>query len=244
MTLIPTAAYKANREAYCYCDPDVEFTIVQTASLPYGDSFKGILASSVPSCPPGAINMRKLETICQSVFRDCSLAQKEFRWTKTHLDNLKQITCAIVHWKMASQGGRADLNVKNVLAKWDDRTHEKLLSAYEKKDLSMFRIGGIRIPTATALLRFLFPESFGVIDNRVVKNHTQPAGITSLSLRTDGYILDLAGNVNKYVSEYIPFLRKEAQALNDQKITFEDRDAAGNPITATFRPCDIEMALF
>ena len=244
MTLIPAAAYKANREAYCYCDPDAEFTIVQTASLPHAGSFKGIFPSAVPSFPTGAINMRKFETICQAVFHDCGLAQKECHWTKSHLENLRQITCAIVHWKMASQGERAQLKVENVLAKWDDRTHLKLLSAYEKKSLSLFRIGGIRIPTSTAILRFLFPESFGIMDSRVVKNHTQPKGITSLKIRTDDYIEDLRENVNKYTTEYVPFLLKEAQALNDEGITFEDRDAVGKPISATFRPCDIEMALF
>lgn len=244
MTLISATAYKANREAYCYCDPNVEFTILQTASLSYVGSFKGIFPRTVPSSPPGAINMRKFETICQSVFRDCGQALKERRWNNTHLENLKQITCAIVHWKMASQGGRSSLKAEHVLVKWDDATHEKLLSAYEKRDLSMFRIHGIRIPTATAVLRFSCPELFGIMDSRVVNNHTQPNKITSLSIRNDGYIKDSIENVNKFVTEYMPFLQKEAEALNNQKITFEDVDAAGIPITAKFRPCDIEMALF
>lgn len=244
MTLIPAAAYKANREAYSYCDPDVEFRIVQTASLPYVGSFKGIFPGSIPSFAPGAINMRKLETICQSVFRDCSVTQKNSAWMSLHLENLQQVVCAIVHWKMASQGGRSGSKVKNVLAQWDDNTHKRLLLAYEKRDLSMFRIGGIRIPTATAFLRFLFPEVFGIMDSRVAKNHTQLRGITTLSVRTDGYINDLPQNVDKYATEYIPFLTREAQALNDDGVTFDDIDDSGNLITAGFRPCDIEMALF
>ena len=72
MTLIPTAAYQVNREAYSYCDPDVELTIAQTEDLPYIGSFRGIFACVIPSVPPGAISMRKFETICQSVFREFS----------------------------------------------------------------------------------------------------------------------------------------------------------------------------
>ncbi|HEY3130372.1 MAG TPA: hypothetical protein VGL91_13010, partial [Acidobacteriota bacterium] len=121
--------------------------------------------------------------------------------------------------------------VKNVLAKWDDSTHKQLLLAYEKRDLSMFRIGGIKIPTATAFLRFLFPEVFGIMDSRVVKNHTQPRGITTLSVRTDGYINDSPQNINKWTTEYIPFLTREAQALNDDGVTFNDIDGSGNSIT-------------
>ncbi len=82
------------------------------------------------------------------------------------------------------------------------------------------------------------------MDSRVVGNHTQPNGITTLSLRNDGYINDTKQNVEKYNNEYIVFLRNEAGKLNDLNVKFKDCDADGSPITASFRACDIEMALF
>ncbi|MGH8710984.1 MAG: hypothetical protein ACREVA_06680, partial [Burkholderiales bacterium] len=74
--------------------------------------------------------------------------------------------------------------------------------------------------------------------------HTQRAGITTLSVRADGYINDTKGNVDKYHSEYATFLTAEATALTAAGVTFSDVDSAGNPIRASFRPCDVEMALF
>jgi hypothetical protein len=145
---------------------------------------------------------------------------------------------------MTSQGGRAKLKVDNLLVKWNADTVNQLMNAYEKKDMSLFRIGGVRIPTATTFMRFLFPNDFGVMDSRVVGNYTQPNGITTLSLRKDGYINDTKQNVEKYTSEYIVFLRNEAKKLNDLCINFKDYDANGRLISADFRACDIEMALF
>jgi hypothetical protein len=82
------------------------------------------------------------------------------------------------------------------------------------------------------------------MDSRVVGRHTQPAGITRLSIRNDGYINDTNSNVEKYSTEYIPFLTNEAAKLAIRGITFADVDHAGNLVQVAFRPCDIEMALF
>jgi len=199
MTLIPAATYSRKRQAYRYEDPGVELTIAptQTGDLPYLGHFKGILPGTAPLALPKAINLRKFEIICRSVFSDCIRASRAGVLTHQHLANLKQVVSAIVHWKMASQGGRAKRNVTNVLALWNDGTPADLLRAYEERNLSMFRIAGIRIPTASAFMRFLFPESFGIMDSRVV-NLTQAEKITTLSVRQDGYISDTSGNVRKF----------------------------------------------
>lgn len=82
------------------------------------------------------------------------------------------------------------------------------------------------------------------MDSRVVK-HTQRAGITTLNIRgSDGYINNMEKNVSKYRSEYTRFLTEEANLLSTEGVTFSDFDAGGNPIRASFRPCDVEMALF
>ena len=145
---------------------------------------------------------------------------------------------------MTSQGGRAKLKMENLLAKWNDDTVKQLMNAYEKKDMSLFRIGGVRIPTATAFMRFLFPDDFGIMDSRVVGNHTQPNGITTLSLRNDGYINDTKQNIIKYETEYIIFLRGQAASLNKLGIKFRDVDEQGEIFLSTFRSSDIEMSLF
>ena len=145
---------------------------------------------------------------------------------------------------MASQGGRAQLKMDNLLAKWNVDTAKQLLDAYIKRDMSLFRIGGVRIPTATAFMRFLFPDDFGIMDSRVVGNHTQPNGITTLSLRNDGYINDTKQNVIKYETEYTIFLKSQASYLNDLGVKFQDVDSNGQIFLSQFRPCDIEMSLF
>jgi hypothetical protein len=144
---------------------------------------------------------------------------------------------------MASQGGRADWNVANVKNKWRDDTFAQLINAYRKKDLSLFKIGGVRIPTATAFLRFLFPDEYGIMDSRVAKV-TQKNGITQLDIRHDGYIIDKKKNEEQYNQRYNPFLVNEACQLNNSGITFQDIDELGNQIDFKFRPCDVEMALF
>ena len=135
------------------------------------------------------------------------------------------------------------MKAKNVREKWNPGTHSELLLGYRKRDLSRFCIGGVGIPTASAFLRFLYPQEFGVIDSRVAAK-VQAAGITTLSIRADGYINDTKANSRKYSSEYIPFLRTEAEALNRTGAAFEDRDENGATIRCSFRPCDVEMALF
>jgi len=217
----------------------------KAGNLPVVGTFTGIFPSAVPLSHPAGINIRKFEVICQSVFKDCSDAETAGNWTDAHLNNLKNVSRAIVHWKMASQGGRAPDKVKNVAAKWTSDTHKQLLDAYRTRNLGNFRIGGVAIPTATAFLRFLYPDEYGVMDTHVVNEHTQPNGITTLDLRKeDGYILNLTSNVKKYDTEYILFLRTEATAVNSGHTAFRDVDATGNNIVCSFRPCDIEMALF
>lgn len=42
------------------------------------------------------------------------------------------------------------------------------MNVYEKKNMSLFRIGGVRMPIATGFVRFLFPDDFGIMDSRPV----------------------------------------------------------------------------
>lgn len=242
--LMASDKYVMLREKYDYNSPDCKLEIVKTGNIYNVGRYIGIFAREVPNGNPNGINIRRFESIVQEVFQDCYAAFISNNLTDNHIINLKQISSAIVYWKMTSQGGRAKLKVDNVLAKWNADTVNQLMNAYEKKDMSLFRIGGVRIPTATTFMRFLFPNDFGVMDSRVVGNHTQPNGITTLSLRKDGYINDTKQNVEKYTSEYIVFLRDEAKKLNDLCINFKDYDANGRLISAGFRACDIEMALF
>lgn len=242
MPLLTPAQYVAKREAYAYTDTAVTFHIIQTESLPHAGTFQGIFPRSVPRGNPNGVNLRKFEAICQSVFADAASALTENALTPVHESNIKSVALAIVHWKMASQGGRANRLMNNVGQQWQPDTHLALLDAYSAQSLSGFRIGGIRIPTASAFLRFLYPDEFGIVDRRVVTSHTQPVGITTMNLRHDGYINDVTQNVTKYTTEYIPFLRGEAAGLAG--VTFLDYDQSGTPFSSTFRPCDIEMALF
>lgn len=231
------------REAYSYEAPDCRFSIVQTGTLTSVGKHEGIFSAHV-RCGDG-LNLRGFELICQEVFRDCSDAMQNGAFTHTHLLNLQQLSAAIVHWKMASQGGRAPYRVKNMLAKWNDNTARQLINAYQNRDMSQFRIGGVRIAIATAFMRFLFPSDFGIMDSRVVGNQTQPNEITTLTIRrADGYIVDSGPNVRKYNEEYIPFLRSEAAWLHAHGVSFQDTNAFGKPFISPFRACDIEMALF
>jgi len=242
--LMASDKYVMLREKYDYNSPDCKLEIVKTGNIYNVGKFIGIFAREVPNGNPNGINLRRFEGIVQEVFQDCYTAFISDNLTDKYIINLKQISSAIIYWKMARQGGRAKLKMENLLAKWNDGTVKQLMNAYKKKDMSSFRIGGVRIPTATAFMRFLFPDDFGIMDSRVVANHTQPNAITTLSLRKDGYINDTKQNVEKYTSEYIVFLRNEAKKLNDLCINFKDYDANGRLISAGFRACDIEMALF
>jgi hypothetical protein len=244
MPLRSHAAYVEAREAYSYVDADVTFDVVQTGTLLHTGIFQGVFPRVVPSTHPNGVNLRKFEAICETVFADAATAEAGRSSTPAHRENIKSVTCAIVHWKMASQGGRAPLKVANVRRLWTQLTYGQLISAYQHGSLSDFRIGGVRIPTASALLRFTHSHEYGIIDSRVVK-HTQRAGITTLKTRpSDGYINDTEENVGKYRSEYARFLTEEANLLTAAGVMFSDFDAAGNPIRTPFRPCDIEMALF
>ncbi len=242
--LMASDKYVMLREKYDYNSPDCKLEIVKTGNIYNVGKFIGIFAREVPNGNPNGISIRRFESIVQEVFQDCYTAFISNNLTDNHIINLKQISSAIVYWKMTSQGGRAKLKVDNVLAKWNADTVNQLMNAYEKKDMSLFRIGGVRIPTATTFMRFLYPNDFGVMDSRVVGNHTQPNGITTLSLRNDGYINDTKQNIIKYETEYIIFLRVQAASLNKLGIKFRDVDDQGEIFLSTFRSSDIEMSLF
>lgn len=135
------------------------------------------------------------------------------------------------------------MKAKNVRDKWTDKTATALIEAYRRKEVEAFEIGGVRIPTATAFMRFLFPDEYGIMDSRVARI-TQDHGITSLDIRNDGYINDTRRNKQQYIQSYNSFLRTEAFELGCRGVFFQDVDENGSPINAVFRPCDIEMALF
>lgn len=243
--LINKENYKDNREKYKYISSDCNFNITQTGSLKLTGEYHGIFAKEVPDTFQKGINLRKFELIVQEVFKDTSQAVDKEMLTETHIENMKQIAGAIIYWKMASQGGRSKIKRDNMLNKWQHETTYQLIAAYKQKEMVLFKIGGVRIPTATAFMRFLFPDDYGIMDSRVVKNYTQPQCITTLSLREkDSYINDVKENIMKYDNEYCVFLRNQVRILNEQEILFEDNDEAGNKKLFAFRTCDIEMALF
>jgi len=237
--------YKSMREDYCYYDRDCKFQIVEAVGLAnrFTGQFVGIFPKKVSPHYPHGINLRRFEAIIQAVFAAANNAESDGNVPAVYIGNLKEIACAIVHWKMASQGGRAALKVKNVRDRWGDNTAKILIEAYRKKQIEKFEIGGVRIPTATAFMRFLFPDEYGIMDSRVAKI-TQDRGITSLDIRDDGYIKDTRRNKQQYVQSYSPFLLREAGELRERGILFQDIDEDGRMIDSLFRPCDVEMALF
>jgi len=243
--LFTESEYKCMREGYCYCDPDCHFRIVVTEGLDgeFSGQYVGVFPKKVPPHFNHGLNLRRFEMVVQAVFAATNHAEAQGTITSDHVMNLKEIACAIVHWKMASQGGRAKLKADNLRAKWRDDTAKKLIIAYQRKEVALFEIGGVRIPTATAFLRFLFPDAYGIMDSRVVRI-TQKKNVTRLGLREDGYIKDTHQNREQYSKSYNPFLVNEARQLNSCGVLFEDVDENGNLINSTFRPCDIEMALF
>jgi len=241
--LISSESYVLRRERYNYNSTDCSFEIIQTGELANTGSFTGIFGREVPTYCPNGIILRKFENIVQEVFKDCHSALSNSELTSKHISNLKHVASAIIYWKMASQGGRSKIKAANLLERWDANTANQLLEAYEKKDLALFRIGGVRIPTATTFMRFLYPDEFGIMDSRVVGTYTQPNNLTTLSLRNDGYIIDTKKNIEKYYSEYMRFLLHEKHQLDDLETKFTDFDENGNKITTSFRVCDVEMAL-
>ena len=144
---------------------------------------------------------------------------------------------------MASQGGLADVKAKNVLGKWQAKTPAVLVKAYDSRCMAGFRIGGVRIPTATAFMRLLFPDEYGIMDSRVGAI-TNAAAITHLSLRDDGYVIDTPRNVAQYSNAYSPFLRAQVEQLETSGARFCDINAEGRLTEFAFRPCDVEMALW
>ena len=108
-------------------------------------------------------------------------------------------------------------------------------------------IGGVRIPTATAFMRFLFPDLYGMVDSRVAPV-TNNLGVTQFSLSKNkskkNYVYDIPKNIRQYTEAYVPFLRKEAQYLNDGGARFRDVDPFGVTVESIFRPCDVAMALW
>jgi hypothetical protein len=108
------------------------------------------------------------------VFFDASTAEAGDSTTPAHRENIKSVTCAIVHWKMASQGGRG--KVENVRSRWTQLTYGQLVRACQHRSLSDFCIDGVRLPISSAMLRFTHSNEYGIMDSRVVK-HTQQAEI-------------------------------------------------------------------
>jgi len=244
LPIINENEYVEKRQAYDYNSSETEFEILQTGNLTYVGNFKGIFAKDMEDHE--SINLRKFEFICLEVFEDALNAEDKNSRSEKHNSNIKNISQAIVHWKMASQGGRSKTYRENMLKKFNNNlTTQKLLDAFREKDLTKFRIGGVRIPTATAFLRFLFPDQFGIMDSRVVGKCTEPNDITTLSIRQkNGYINDTSTNISKFYDEYIPFLSKEAAWLNSKDVTFKDVNHKNQAIDSPFRVCDVEMALF
>lgn len=105
MPLLSHAEYVQAREAYFYDDPDVTFDVVQTGTLPHTGSFRGVFPQNVPHS--AGVNLRKFEAICETVFSDAATAEDGRSLTPAHRENIKSLTLAIVHWKMASQGAEA-----------------------------------------------------------------------------------------------------------------------------------------
>lgn len=228
------------RESYDYVSDKVNFDIHRTSRIHNVIVVNGIYPRNATD---KGINLRQFEIIVQNVFND--IVESGIKEISVDQDyNLKSVIKAIVYWKMSSQGGRANRCVGNVCDKWNDNTSRLLIEGYLERDLSKLKIGGVRIPTASAIMRFLYPNEFGVIDSRVTKNYTEPNGITSLSIRNDGYINDTKGNVEKYYSQYIEYLRGVAMEMNRKGIRFKDIDENGLEIQSEFRVCDVEMALF
>ncbi len=237
--------YKSSREKYSYDDPNCCFRISPAGGLKEGlvGAYKGVFSRAIPSNYDCGMTLRRFESVAQAVFSAASNAFKQGSFDSGHESNLKEIVCAIVHWKMASQGGRANLNEINVRKKWSEETAEKLINAYHKKKIELFEIGGIRIPTASAILRFLYPREFGIIDSRTARI-TQKMKITSLNIREDGYISDTHNNRKEYLDKYVRLLNEEAKELNIAGILFNELDENGKVSSYNFRPCDVEMAMF
>lgn len=232
--------YVGLREIYLYNAVDLELNIKPTENI------SKIVAKGIYSGKPdaGAINLRQFEKIVYSVFDDFSKNYREKSLELVHRENLKETIRAIVYWKMTSQGGRSKRLSKNVIEKWSDITEKMLYTGFVEEDFKSFKIDGVRIPTASAIIRFIYPDKYGIIDSRVVGNYTQKKGITSLKLRDDGYIIDSKENTEKYMTEYIKFLQNTADGLNKQNIKFHDFDEHGESFLSSFRPCDVEMAIF
>lgn len=243
MSIFSVSEYVKARESYDYNATGCRLEITQTGKLINVGKIEGIFSSKVDPQYPNGINLRKFECVCQEIFADSSNALMSGSATEAHVQNMKNVAEAIIYWKMASQNGRAKRCIENLKAKWNGDTIQKLVSAYSKMDMAQFRIGGVRIPTATAFMRFLFPNQFGIMDSQAVLS-TQEHHITNLSLRSDGYINDTKLNLLAYKNEYIPFLVKEANEINNRGAIFSDVNEDGEKISVNFRPCDIEMALY
>lgn len=245
--LISVEDYINNRECYSYSDESVSFTLkcVEFLDDNYcNQTWNGIYGNTSQTTGSSSVYIQCFSDIVQAVFVSCVMAIENGRFSIDHETNLKEISSAIVHWKMSSQGGRACIRVKGMLSQWNATTSQSLVDGFNKQSIHDFCIGGIRIPTASAFLRFLYPEAWGVIDSRVVKI-TQRNNITTMSIRNDGYINDTQQNRNKYHNEYSSFLRAEAKMLNALGARYNAIDCEdGNRKQFKFMPADVEMALF
>ena len=183
--LLPIEHYIKNRENYSYNDESVCFTLkcVEFLDEKYcNKTWKGIYSNIRESPDSQSITIQCFSDIVQAVFVSCDLATANGRFTNDHESNLKEISSAIVHWKMSSQRGRTNIRVNGMLKKWNAGTCVQLINGFRKQSIHDFCIGGVRIPTASTFLRFIYPESFGIIGSRVVRL-TQTNNITTMSIR-------------------------------------------------------------
>lgn len=240
--ILPSESYVEAREAYDYCAPKIALALSRTRLCPdWQENFTGIFSRKAPR---GGINLRYLEKLCQTVFTHLSKNFQSSDWSIQDSENVRAVVEALVSWKMASQGGRSQAAVARVRDSWNSDVLQRLSLAFGDRSIAGFVGPGIGLPTASVFLRFLWPSDYGVLD-RMAATKTQASGATSFATRADdGYIFHSAPNTQKYHSEYVPFLRAQANQLNDEGITFFDVDANGQDIRSQFRACDIEMAFY
>jgi len=117
------------RENYCYADPECKFDIASSSFLDqqFVGKYEGIFPKVVSRNYPNGINLRRFESIVQAVFAAANEATTNNAITLAHEINLKEIICEIIHWKMASQGGRAVAKVNNTKKKWNSETMKTVI---------------------------------------------------------------------------------------------------------------------
>lgn len=97
--LFTAEKYRSMREEYCYCDRDCRFQIEASTFLDskFIGECKGIFPKTAPPHYSNGINLRRFEIIVQAVFAAASHAESDNAISPTHVANLKEIICAVVH---------------------------------------------------------------------------------------------------------------------------------------------------